>query len=201
VASPLNLPTINPILDGLNWILSLSSSDTKNLKEEIEELIADLSKSLRGLWNITREISNFPDENLERNFPCLYTHFKCFYYGNEAFQAVRTHCSSLQRDLDRVRFKVSFFIRADLGKWKDANNSLQFGLLNDINYENDYRQNYENLNTRLSEINESFRGGHSEQASQLFTLLKKDLQQDLDYLHNHIKVLEDTNEHIRINVG
>src|SRR5712692_6484411 len=147
-----DMNTVKPIVEGMKWLVTLTAAEIKNVKDETQQLLGHLSASLIGLWEVTKEVSKLSDQDFKTGFPAVYEYFKKFYYDPKAFEQVRTHCSDLKRDEGRISFKLSKFLRTDIGKWKDANQKLQFSLLEDASYIVDYQQNFELLNTRLNEI-------------------------------------------------
>jgi hypothetical protein len=130
-----------------------------------------------------------------------YEYFKEAYYDPQTFEAVRIHCSDLDKSLKDLRFKLSVVLRTDLGKWKDARESLRIGLLEDHAYEQEYRRNFELLNTRLNEINSVLNENKPAETLEMYKALRKQLSGDLDYLNSHVQKIRDADSQFRAITG
>ena len=199
--SMLNLATVKPIVDGIVWLASLGASEIRQVKDETQELLRHLSKSLKSLWEVTREVAKLSDQSFKSEFPGVYDYFKKFYYDLEAFEGARTHCSDLKRDVGRITFKLSVFLRTDIGKWSQAYQELNLGLLDDVSYMQEYRENFELLNTKLNEIQSLLQQGKDEDALKAYQILRSDLSRDLDHLNDYIDRMRKSDTYIREIVG
>ena len=200
-AGLLDLNPIKPILEGIEWLCTFSARDVQEVKDEWQELLGHLSKGIVSLWKITREVARLSDQDFQAGFPKLYEYFKDAYYDPQAFAAVRIHCGNLDKSLKDLRFKLSVVLRTDLGKWKDARESLRIGLLEDRNYEQEYRRNFELLNTRLNEINSVLNENKPGEALEKYKALRKQLSGDLDYLNAHVQKIREADSQFRSITG
>jgi len=197
----LDLTTARPIVEGLNWMITLGSSEIKNVKVEMRELLGHLSKSLLSLWDVTQQVSSLSDEHFANGFESVYTYFKRFYYDPENLERARTHCTDVSRDVDRITFKLSMLFRTNLGKWSDAEECLRLCLLGDASYIEEYNKNFETLNRELSTVHALVREGKEEEAEQAYRGLRQRLCDDMDHLNAYIKRLREADDHIRRIVG
>ena len=197
----LNLATVKPVVDGIIWLASLGAAEIRQVKDETQELLRHLARSLKSLWEVTREVTKLSDESFKSEFPGVYDYFKRFYYDLDAFEGARTHCSDLKRDIGRITFRLAVFLRTDIGKWSEAYQQLNLGLLDDAVYMHDYRENYELLNTRLNEISELHRQGKDQAALEAYRVLRSELSGDLDHLNNYIDRMRKSDTHVREIVG
>lgn len=199
--SLLDLTTIKPIFDGLAWLMTLGEQEIKHVKDETQELLGHLSKSLKSLWEITTEVARLSDQDFKDGFAEVYHYFKLFYYDPEPFEKARTHCSDLRRDIGRIEFKLANLLRTDIGNWSKAEQALQLELLEDYCYINEYRKNFELLNTRLNDIHSLLRQGKDDEALKAYQALRTDLSGDLDHLNIYIQRMREADTYIRQIVG
>ena len=72
----LELESVREIVSTLKWMLTLGASEIKQVKEDIRELIQELSKSLTNLWDLTTKITTLPEGELNKaSFETLYDYF------------------------------------------------------------------------------------------------------------------------------
>ena len=197
----LNLATVKPIVDGIVWLASLGASEIKHVKDETQELLTHLARSLKSLWEVTREVAKLSDQSFQSEFPGVYDYFKKFYYDLEAFEGARTHCSDLKRNVGRITFRLSVFLRTDIGKWSQAYQQLNLSLLEDVSYMHEYRENFELLNTKLNAIQSLLQEGKHADALNAYQILRNDLSRDLDHLNNYINSMRKSDSYIRELVG
>ena len=63
--SMLNLATVKPIVDGIVWLASLGASEIKHVQDETQELLTHLARSLKSLWEVTREVAKLSDQSFK----------------------------------------------------------------------------------------------------------------------------------------
>ena len=64
-------------------------------------------------------------------------------------------------------------------------------------YEQEYRRNFELLNTRLNEINSVLNENKPGEALEKYQALRKQLSGDIDYLNAHIQKIRDADSQFR----
>jgi hypothetical protein len=192
---------LKPISDGIKWFSERSDADVRNVKDATQQLLSHLSLSLVRLAEVTKGVSKLSDKDFRNGFGDVCHFFREFYYNPEPFETVRIHCTDLKREVGLIQFKLSRVLRTDLGKWNEAETALQLALLEDASYQQEYRQNFETLNTRLKEIEALLKGGKKADALKAYKTLTKGLTSDLDYLNEHIKKARDADTRFREIVG
>jgi hypothetical protein len=193
----LDLTIAKATVEAFAWLMSLGASEIKHVKDETQELLNHLAKSLRSLWDITNEVARLSDEDFRSRFQGVYKYFKDFYYDPEHIEKARTHCSDLDRDIGRIKFKLSVFLRTDIGKWRQAKEGLRHTVLEDHAYINAYKQNFKLLNSKLNEINNLLRENKEKEALAAYQALRIDLSEDLDHLNDYIERMREADTYIR----
>ena len=117
----LDLASIKEIAAALTWLLTLGASEIKHVKIQTEELIQHLSASLVNLWDVTLQVTRLTEQDFNRqNFEDVWNYFFRYYLDPENISKARTHCGEVARDIDRITFKLTTILRADIGKWSEA---------------------------------------------------------------------------------
>jgi hypothetical protein len=189
--------TINGIMESLNWIITLGKSDIDGVKEETNELIRELSKSLKNLWDITKEITKIPVNHLTKEkFDDRYDYFFTFYLGDENISAARTHCGNVLRDVKRIKFKLAKILHTNIGKWKEADEKLNSIVEEYPNILEDYNKSIASLESRMKEIRAHFDSRDVASARQSYATLKRDLENDIKRLRKGVLIMEEAIEHV-----
>ncbi|PYU97213.1 MAG: hypothetical protein DMG10_31390 [Acidobacteria bacterium] len=50
--------------------------------------------------------------------------------------------TTIERDIHLIKFKFARILRTDMGRWTEAEQALQIGMLNDNWYQHQYRSNF-----------------------------------------------------------
>jgi hypothetical protein len=194
----LELEAIKAIGEAIIWLKNLSDQEVKDVKDETQQLLFDLSKSLVILHDVTRKVSGLTDEQFKNGeFRAIFDHFKGIYYNNEYYVNAHTHCSDLERDVGSITLRLSLFLKAPLGKWKDASEELKFAVLEDNSVIEDFKKNFDQINQRLVEINNLMKESRADQSLEKYRQFRLDIKDDLDYLHEKIQNMRDADARIR----
>ena len=73
--------------------------------------------------------------------------------------AARTHCGYVERDIDRLTFKLGTLLHSDLGHWSDAKMHLSDVIVNDIVLITSYDRSIAEIHQPLQTIDTAFRAG------------------------------------------
>jgi hypothetical protein len=189
--------TIKGIIDSFSWILTLGKSELVHVKSETNEVISELSKSLRSLWDVTKEIANLSEVDLTKEqFEDRWDYFFSFYVGDQNISAARTHCGNVMRDVERIKFKLAKILHTDIGRWRDVDKALISIIEEDPVILENYDACIASLENRMSEIRGHFDAGDVVLARQSYATLKQDIEDDIRQLREGIVTMEQAIDHV-----
>ncbi len=111
------LNLINP----LSWISNLGKDDTQKLKEELEDLLNHSTQSLRTILEISKLLDMIDLIKMDkRNFVEMYYNIKDLYIGDQVSDKIRSHCTDIERDIQRINYKASIRLRSEIKDYKDV---------------------------------------------------------------------------------
>jgi hypothetical protein len=193
-----DLTSISNIIKSLNWILTLGKSDIVHVQKETDNLIRELSKSLTNLWDVTRELTKHSESDFTKErFDEAYDYFYSFYLGHENISTARTHCSTVQRDVGRIKFKIAKILHTDIGKWTDVDQKLSGIVDADDAILGDYDNCIDTLYNRVQVIRHHLDAGDVDSARQGYGSLKRDLENDIEQLRQGVATMEAAINHVR----
>jgi hypothetical protein len=161
----LDLSSIKASVDAIAWIATLGGSDVRNVRDETDELLQELSRSLKSLWDVTREITRLsPSDFNEKSFEAVYDYFKGFYLDPADISKARTHCGNVERTVGRIKFKLASILHTDMGKWEETSQHLGTIIGQDGNILDSYDRSIAVLNAVLQDIYERLVQGDREGA-------------------------------------
>ncbi len=198
----LELGSVQEILKTLKWVLTLGQSDVKDVKDEIDELIRELSASLTNLWDITTKVSEIRDADFtQERFEVIRDYFLRFYFGQQNVSSARTHCGNVERDVERIKFKLFKFLHTDIGRWKEVDDKLAGIVDVDVDILRHYDNCIDSLDQRLTGIKEKLDKGQLDTAKASYKELKRDLESDIRELNLGVQTMRQGLDHIRTIAG
>lgn len=193
----LELASIAEITKTLKWIITLSASEIKDIKNNVNELIADLSESLVSLWDVVSEVTNINDDEFTKDsFDVMYDYFFKFYLGDWNIKRARTHCSKVNRTTGKIKFKVSKFLHTDLGKWDEMDEKLKLITMIDDNILDEYDKSIKKIDTELKNVKRLLEENNLESANQAYRSIKTGLEKDLYTLRSGVTIMEEALDHV-----
>jgi hypothetical protein len=181
----LDLGTISTIIGAIAWLHSFGKEDVKQVKEETEELISDLSKSTLSNTQFVeafQDVQNYADK---------------FYFDDASIRAAHTRCGNVGRDVDRIKFKLVKFLRTDLGKWNEADQQLNQIIFADNSILYEYQNNLDRLKGSMSLVSELIKKGEVDEARKACIVLGRTLQDDLTSLRDGVEQMRVALDYVR----
>jgi hypothetical protein len=186
-------------LEPLGWFLTLGKTDTDHIKQEIQDLLQHSSQSLRSLIELTETLREVPVANFDKKTlskivnACL-----VFFTSPEAAQKARTHCTDIERDTNRITFKMAGILRAEGGDWKSLNHAFRDLLIKaDWNFLDQYAKELERIGDELKAIEGALEGGDRDAAWARYNALRTSLMTTKWDLANEIVCMQQAETHIR----
>ncbi len=196
--------TISTIIEAIAWLHSFGKEDVKEVKEETEELLSDLSKSLTNLHDLTCEISSLSSRaaalsntQFVEAFQDVQIYADRFYFDDASVSAAHTRCGNVGRDVARIKFKLVKFLRTDLGKWNEADHQLNEIIFADNRILNEYQNNISLLRGSMSHVSELIKNGEVDEARKACIVLGHTLQDDLTRLREGVKQMQVAFDYVR----
>lgn len=140
---------INP----LKWFMDLGKEDTEHIRDELCDLLHHAGESLRTFSQLLEAMYDIPRPDFDaKSFSKIY--FYCFnnFTGSHITHKVRTHCTDITRDVNRITFKVEKYLRAEDAKWKSLNKSFKKLMSGDNKFLSIFENDLKDVNTKLKEI-------------------------------------------------
>lgn len=200
----LDLGMITTIIGAITWLHSFGKEDIKGVKQETEELLSDLAKSLVNLFDITQSINelsqrlpSLSDAEFTAAFRDVQGYAERFYFNDEAISSARTHCGDVERDIERIKFKIVNFLRVDLGRWKEADQSFDQIVHDDNRLLQEYEDNVNRLKQGLVAVASFIEKAAVAEARRRYEALGSSLQKDLDELRKGVDEMKSTYAFVR----
>ena len=181
----------------LEWFLTLGRSELRQVRGEAEELLSDLRKSLVNLWDVATEVTRTdPSDLTMQTFQPVYEYFTRFYLNPQNISAARTHCGYVERDIDRLTFKLGTLLHTDLGRWSDAKMHLNDVIVNDVVLITSYDRSIAEIREHLQAIDTAFRAGDVTKARTTYSSMRESLRPDILRLEKFVATMEKANQHL-----
>jgi hypothetical protein len=202
----------------LGWFLRLGEKDTQHLKEDIAHLLHHTTQSLKSYVRLTELLYSVKHKNFEKRFPKLYFDYKAEFTGPENLRKVRTHCTDIQRDLRRIRTKVTTLLRVDLynpispiarkvvrgeskvvraGGWKGITAAFQKLAWADETFLRAYGKALQTIGRRLRGIFELLESGKEDKAWHKFEELRTAVFKSHKHLEGVLLKMDEAEDHVR----
>lgn len=187
----LELKSVQEIVGALKWLSTLGLSELKDVKTDVTDLIAELSKSLTNLWEVVTQTTKIKKKKFgKESFDDVYDYFLTFYSGDWNISPARTHCGNVERTVGRIKFKLAKILHTDLGKWSEVDEKLKDIVNQDSDILYDYDQSIRKLDSEMKKIKALLDDGKRSKAKVRYYELKANLESDIRLLRNGIKNME-----------
>lgn len=197
----LKLTSIQEIIKALVWISSLGLSEVKGAKDDIKELISQLSSSLVNLWKVVKTVTAIDEsEFTNKRFEDIYDYFVEYYVGDWNISQARTHCGDVERTAKRIKSKFVRVLHTDIGKWEEVEEQLKLIVNCDGEILQEYDASINKIDSSLREIKDLLKGNSSIGEQKYFSL-KKEIEDDIKQLKKGVNVMEQAFNHINRIVG
>ncbi|MCL4801152.1 MAG: hypothetical protein KJ025_16275 [Burkholderiales bacterium] len=193
----LDLTGVKALGETFLWFLSLGESDAKQIRDELQDLLSHCSQTLKSLGELTEALYGMkPEQFTEQTYLPVYFHCVNNYTSPEAARRARSHCTDIQRDVARMRFKLTRLLRTEIGSWKSLD--AAFGRL--VDADEDFLDQFEKDMSRVDrELTEvvGLLGKDRQEAWRRYEELRSALLQDLAGLSKEFRNMREAEDHIR----
>ena len=185
------------IAKAFEWFATLGRAELRQVRHDAEELLGDMRKSLVSLWDVATEVTRLePEELTTQTFKTVFEYFVRFYLNPTNISAGRTHCGNVERDVERITFKLSALLHSDLGRWSDAKSHLNDVIVNDIVITTSYDRSIAEIHQHLQAINQAFQVGDDATARTRYSAMCTSLKPDILQLEQYVAVMEKANRQL-----
>ena len=182
----------------LEWFLTLGASDTKHIRNELQDLLHHTSQSLKGLVNLSEVLDDIPLENFDlKSFGPVYVHCQSYFTSPAGAQEVRTHCTDILRDVNRINFKLAKYLRAEGGDWKGLNHAFEKLENADLTFLEEFENELVRIGDQLRAIFHLIDSGKAEEGWNRYQELRLSVLKGRDSLRHELKKLSEAEVHIR----
>lgn len=194
--------TVLEIIKALKWISTLGYSDIREAKNDVAELVSELSKSLVNLWDVVCHVTRIKEDEFSiESFSAVYDYFVEFYLGTGNLMPARTYCGNVRRTVGRIKFKFAKFLHTDLGKWDEVDEALKKIVKGDGEILDEYEASIRKLDYELKEIKGLLEKKEVEAGRSKYFGLKSDLENDLRLLKSGTEEMNRALDHINALAG
>lgn len=179
------------------WLLTLGKSELLAVRTDVEELINDLRKSLVSLYDLAKVITDVDPALLDAGtFRPVYDYVNRFYLNPENLSAARTHCGYVERDVERIMFKMGRLLHSDLGRWNEAYSQVSVVVGADGAILDTLENTIADVRRNLDQIISLIAVGDLPSARKLYTEFSASLKPDVVALGQHVDSMDQANRHL-----
>jgi predicted AAA+ superfamily ATPase len=196
------LQSLKVYADAFAWLITLGTSEVKGVKEDIEKLIALSSASLLSFHELAREISETDSTKLtSKSFRNIHDYFREFYFGKKNISEARTHCGNVERQLNKITFRLPRLLHTNLGKWKDAKRHFKEITLDDGKIVRAFVHATTELDREFKAIANLLNTRKTKEARGRYAVLRSIVDMEADEINRTISAMNDAYSHIQKTVG
>jgi len=147
---------LQKFFDPLGWFLTLGKDDAKQVRDALEDLILHTSASLKSFVELRDVLEEVPKTSFDQTTFAKTIYFPCTanLTGSDAALKARTHCTDIARDINRINFKVSKYLRTENMDWKGINEAFLELVNADMTFLNDFEELMKQVDQELRTIYE-----------------------------------------------
>lgn len=183
-------------IGAFSWFTSLGKADADHIKEEIEDLLSHSSQSLRTLLELSDTLRDIPAAQFTKEFWPIANHCLLVFTGPEAANKARTHCTDIERDLNRINFKMAKVLRTESGDWKGIDRAFAMLVNADFTFLDNFEAELRRIGTDLDEVGKLVKNGDTTAAMQKYNELRDSLLCSRRDLSNEIAAMRRAQVHI-----
>ena len=193
----LELTAVKELGEIFLWFLTLGKSDTKRIRDELQDLLSHCSQTLKSLGELTEALYKMKlQEFTKKTFLSIY--FYCYnnYTRPDAARQARSHCTDIERDIRRIQFKLTKILRTEVGSWKGLDKAFaKFGKA-DVDFLDKFEEDMSQVDKKLTEILNLLPKKRQE-AWRKYEELRSALLKDLSGLTKEFEKMRKAEDHIR----
>jgi hypothetical protein len=182
----------------LLWLLTLGESDTKQVRQEIEDLLVHTTATLKSLVELSDALNSLDQGSFnDKSFGPVFMHCAFNYTSPEAVVKARTRCTDIQRDISRILFRLAKILRTDLGKWSEVDDGFGELMNADLTFLERFESDMRQLNEGLEDVLKTIPQDRAA-AWKKFESLRESLLEGMRQLRSEIETMKKADKHIRI---
>jgi hypothetical protein len=190
--------SLKEFLSPLEWFLALGASDTRHIRNELQDLLHHTAQSLKGLINLSEVLDDIPQESFDlKSFGPVYTHCQSYFTSPDGAQETRTHCSDITRDVNRINFKIAKYLRTEGGDWKGLNHAFESLMDADRTFLEEFEKELVRMGEQLKAIFQMIESDRSDEAWNRYQDLRLSVLKGCDSLAPELKRLSEAEDYIR----
>ena len=187
------------LLSSLDWFLSIGKGDVEHIKGEIADLLQHSSQSLKSLLEMSDILEDIPMGDFsQQTFGPIANHCLWFFTSPHAAQQARTHCTDIQRDVARIKFKMAKILRTENQDWKGIDDAFRRLMDADHYYLHHYEMELGRIGSELSDIGNLLDKGKTKEAWQRYVDLRKSLTHSRKSLSREIAKMQQAQTHVHM---
>jgi hypothetical protein len=193
----LDIGQIKFLAASFDWFLNIGASDAKKVRDELQDLLNHCAQTIKSAVELGETLYQVKSEDFsEDTFRPIFFHCVKNYTSPEAARQARSHCTDIERDVARIKFRLTRLLRADNLQW----NSLDQAFARFSDADGDFLVQFErDMQLVQSELQEilTLTRTDPQQAWQKYEQLRETLTADLAKLTGELKKMRDAEDHIR----
>lgn len=193
----IDLSGAKELAKGLQWLSSLGESDTKKVRDELQDLLLHCSQTLKSFVQLAEVLYEIKKEAFNtESFLDVFFHCSANYTSPEGARKARSHCTDIQRDIQRIKFKLAKVLRSELGQWSSVDEDFSKLVDADEDFLDSFETDMERVQRELEQILELIESD-TESAWERYESLRTSLIKSVSGLRKELRTMERAENHIR----
>jgi hypothetical protein len=179
------------------WFLALGASETQHIRDELQDLLLHTTQTLKALVQLTEALYQIEADDFdEKSYLPVFFHCSQNFTSPEAAQKARSHCTDIQRDIERIQFKLAKVLRAKVGRWKSLDEAFKRLADADRDFLDQFEADMQRVDEELLEIVRLVREDRQE-AWKRYEGLRSTLLDSISRLREEVAAMRQAEDHIR----
>jgi hypothetical protein len=193
----LSIGQIKFLSETFDWFLNIGAADAKKMRDELQDLLGHCAQTIKAAAELAEALYQIKAEEFsEDTFRPIFLHCVKNYTSPEAARRARSHCTDIERDVGRIKFRLAKVLRADDLQWKSLDQQFAKFADADGDFLVQFEHDMQLVQTELQEIL-GLAQTDCRQAWQKYEKLRTTLMADLSKLTAELKKMREAEDHIR----
>ena len=193
----LSIGQIKFLSETFDWFLNIGAADAKKMRDGLQDLLGHCAQTIKAAAELAEALYQIKAEEFsEDTFRPIFLHCVKNYTSPEAARQARSHCTDIQRDVGRIKFRLAKVLRADDLQWKSLDQQFARFADADGDFLVQFEHDMQLVQTELQEIL-GLTQTDCRQAWQKYEKLRTTLLADLSKLTAELKKMREAEDHIR----
>jgi len=193
----LGIGQIKFLAESFDWFLGIGATDASKIKDELQDLLGHCAQTVKAAAELTESLYALkPEEFSQTTFMPIFLHCVKNYTSVDAARRARSHCTDIERDVARIKFRLARILRAENLQWQSLDQAFARFADADGDFLVQFEHDMQLVETELQQIR-NLVGSDPHQAWQKYENLRETLAADLANLSGELKKMQQAEDHVR----